>query len=310
MIIKLTKQRVVLASAVCLAVLGFILAFLLYRHTAINKIKIPKMEQRSSLPNGEFLDWSAVKTLFPKYAKVAVIDVDTGLQFQVQRRDGYKHADVQPLTAADTAVMKQIYKSGWSWKRKAVIVQLDNGKKIAASMNGMPHGQGAIANNNFNGHFCIHFKGCKTHGGGKVDPAHQLMIWKSANILDQQFRLLSPQDIVKMFFTAVDQNELSIAGKLVYSDTDIGPFLKRLANIKNIKVDRIENIAADRFSVDIRLVFDNSVKEFRKKMLISTIQKEYWKVEASSILTLFDNDVGVESHHIIEEAEDLEEHMI
>ncbi len=308
MIINLNKKWTVFTFAI---VLGFLvlMGFLLYKYS-INKHIKQDSGQFPSPSYGDYLDWNEVKILFPKWAKVTIIDVDTGLQFQVQRRGGYNHADVQPLTAVDTAVMKQIYKAGWSWKRKAVIVQLDNGKKIAASMNGMPHGQGAIANNKFNGHFCIHFKGCKTHGGGKVDAAHQLMIWKSANILDQQFSLLSPQDIVKLFFTAVDQNELGIVGKLVYSDTDIGSFLNSLANIKSIKVDRIESIAADRFSVDIRAVFDNSSKEFCKKMIISTVQKEYWRVEAASILTAFDNDLWVESYQIIEEAEDLEEHMI
>ena len=39
-------------------------------------------------------------------------------------------------------------------------------------MNGMPHGTSTI-DNDFGGHFCIHFKNSKTHGTDRVDPDHQ-----------------------------------------------------------------------------------------------------------------------------------------
>ena len=53
--------------------------------------------------------------------------------------------------------MKTIYQGKWSWQRKAIIVELEDGRRLAASMHGMPHGAGAIRGNNFNGHFCVHF---------------------------------------------------------------------------------------------------------------------------------------------------------
>ena len=37
----------------------------------------------------------------------------------------------------------------------------------------MPHGTCAITNNNFDGHFCIHFYNSRTHGTNRVDEAHQ-----------------------------------------------------------------------------------------------------------------------------------------
>lgn len=61
--------------------------------------------------------------------------METGLQFQVQRRAGKNHADVQPLTKQDTAVMKQIYQGKWSWKRRAILVRKDD-QFLAASMHG------------------------------------------------------------------------------------------------------------------------------------------------------------------------------
>ncbi|MCC3377949.1 hypothetical protein LKX83_33445, partial [Cohnella sp. REN36] len=69
---------------------------------------------------------------------------------------GKYHADVQPLTKADTKIMKQIYNGKWSWKRKAIVVKKDH-HYYAASMQGMPHGGDGIPDNSFSGHFCIHF---------------------------------------------------------------------------------------------------------------------------------------------------------
>ncbi len=107
----------------------------------------------------------------PKGAKFKVKDIKTGKVFSVKRWSGYNHADCEPLTSSDTAIMKSIF-GHWSWKRRAILVKI-NGHVYAASMNGMPHGTGTIDNNNFDGHFCIHFLGSKTHGSGKVDETHQ-----------------------------------------------------------------------------------------------------------------------------------------
>ena len=99
-------------------------------------------------------------------------DVATGKTFQARRRFGSNHLDSEPLTASDTAVLKSLYGGEWSWNRRAILV-LYNGHVYAASMNGMPHGTSTISNNNFDGHFCIHFYKSKTHGSGKVDDMHQ-----------------------------------------------------------------------------------------------------------------------------------------
>lgn len=241
------------------------------------------------IPYGEFLSWDEVNRLFPKNASATVIDFDTGMQFRVQRRGGYNHTDVQPFTANDTAIMKSIYEGKWAWKRRAVILQLDTGRRIAASMNGMPHGQGAIKDNNFDGHFCIHFKDCKTHASNKVDLAHQMMIWKSGNVLDQQLQSLSPAEIIAVFFTAVDQHELNIARKLIDSNVEKESLLRDLDSIENIKADNIKNIGGNKFSANIRVVFNDSTREFRQDIVINTIQNEpYWQIEASSINPLLD----------------------
>lgn len=134
---------------------------------------------------GEKVAWSLARNIFAIGDIATVIDVETGYTFKIKRKGGHNHADCEPLTAMDTAAMKKIYGS-WSWTRKAVVLVVD-GKKIAASMAGMPHGSENIKDNKFNGHFDIHFYGSMTHGSeytksGKplVDPDHQAMVRKAS----------------------------------------------------------------------------------------------------------------------------------
>ena len=119
----------------------------------------------------ESLNWFKHPDRIPHHAKFQVKDIKTGKVFNVKRWTGSNHADCEPATARDTSIMKSIY-GHWSWKRRPILVKY-NGRVYAASMNGMPHGTGTIKNNNFDGHFCIHFTGSKTHGSKKVDSAHQ-----------------------------------------------------------------------------------------------------------------------------------------
>ena len=120
------------------------------------------------------LSWSEVQRIFTHNSVARVIDVETGKSFRVRRYYGSLHADCEPLTAEDTAIMKSIYGS-WSWTRRAIVLEI-SGRRIAASMNGYPHGTGAIKTNNFDGHFCIHFKGSRIHRTGRSDPDHQAAI--------------------------------------------------------------------------------------------------------------------------------------
>ena len=126
----------------------------------------------SSAGKTERLDWfNGGSNKIPKGATFKVKDIKTGKVFTAKRWSGYNHLDAEPKTAEDTKIMKSIF-GHWTWRRRAVLVKYD-GHVYAASMNGMPHGTSTISGNNFDGHFCIHFYGSKTHGSGKVDSTHQ-----------------------------------------------------------------------------------------------------------------------------------------
>ncbi len=156
-----------------------------------------------SRQNNYMANWfGSVANIFSRGTVATVYDIKSGLSFKAKRTYGENHADCEPLTANDTAIMKKIYGGKWSWSRKAVVVEV-NGMKFAASINGMPHagldkypagkyvsnrsgGFGAglnfdqVKGNNFNGHFCIHFYHSKTHGTNRIDQKHQAMI-RTAN---------------------------------------------------------------------------------------------------------------------------------
>lgn len=191
------------------------------------KILFPWLEKlKNKAMIGEFVSWNQAKNIFKKYDSARVIDIETGMSFNVQRRAGSKHADVQPLTAADSAIMKKIYGGKWSWKRRAVLVEL-KGKRLAGSMNGMPHGAGAIRGNAFNGHFCIHFRDSELHSNRK-DLAHQIMVWKAAGVIEEMLAKASPDEILKITLKYMEQGDYKSALSLIQEQckgTDISPKL-------------------------------------------------------------------------------------
>lgn len=127
----------------------------------------------------ELVLWSEATSLFPRGEKARVIDVKTGRSFHIRRFAGTYHADVEPLSAQDTQIMREIYGGRWSWERRAIILEV-GGRRLAASMNGQPHGRGAISENGFGGHFCIHLLGSHTHGTQRMDFQHQAKILEAA----------------------------------------------------------------------------------------------------------------------------------
>ncbi len=139
--------------------------------------------QSSSAANqkrtAKLMSWPDVDKLFAVGKTARVTDCKTGLSFQVRRLYGHAHADVEPVTAADTAVFKKIYGGKWCWDRHPVVVEIA-GQFIAGSINGMPHGGESITTNQFAGHFCIHFLNSSTHGTGKTDKLHQEAVLAAA----------------------------------------------------------------------------------------------------------------------------------
>jgi hypothetical protein len=174
----------------------------------------------------EVLHWDIANQILPKGTTFTVVDVETGLQFRVQRRAGNKHADVQPLSRKDTKIMKEIYNGKWSWNRRAIIVLIDD-QIIAASMHGMPHGAGAIKNG-FPGHFCIHFWGSSTHRSDHMDLSHKIMILKAGGKIHDYMNHIDPFELIQIFAIAINTHDHQLLELTVAKET-----LSPLTKLKN-----------------------------------------------------------------------------
>ncbi|MHB8172032.1 MAG: peptidoglycan-binding protein [Thermincolia bacterium] len=130
--------------------------------------------------HGEYADWwEDARYAFPIGAEATIRDFETGKTFKIKRYYGINHADVEPMTAEDTAVIKELYPK-WSWNTRAIIVEVGD-RKLAASMSGMPHSIETIGEaNNFDGHFDIHFLNSRSHNTNSIRADHQAMVKKAA----------------------------------------------------------------------------------------------------------------------------------
>ena len=139
----------------------------------LKKIESAVASANSGKITTERLDWfNGGKNVIPNGAVFQIKDVSTGLIFSARRQSGGSHMDAEPLTAEDTAILKKINGGTFSWRRRAVLVKY-NGHVYAASIYSEPHGTNTILDNNFDGQFCLHFYGSKTHGTNRVDADHQ-----------------------------------------------------------------------------------------------------------------------------------------
>ena len=110
----------------------------------------------------EFLNWSEAKNVVKTGVPIRVYDVRTGLSYTIQCFSRSGHADVEPLTAADTETILRSRNGVWAWAPRPVWVTIGD-RTIAASLNGMPHAGSTISGNNMNGHLCLHFGGTVTN---------------------------------------------------------------------------------------------------------------------------------------------------
>jgi hypothetical protein len=234
--------------------------------------------------NIEMVPWKDVNILLPKYSKFTVLDIETGKYFQVQRRAGSRHADVQPLTSRDTKIMKSIYGGKWSWKRRAIIV-IHKDQWIAASMHGMPHGGGALKNN-FPGHFCIHFDGSTTHRTNNMDLSHKLMILKAAGKLESYLWQADPYEVANAYIAGIKQQD-----QLITSFTSLQQIRWRhvFSQIENVKIARLQHLPVkdlnEQLYLNIPIEIDWFLKDTGRQTfkgvihLVRFSQYDHWKVD-------------------------------
>ena len=131
----------------------------------------------------EKIDWftGGIQQMWPKGANQKVYDVRTGIVWWAHRWSGGYHADIEPLTAADTARLCKIYgvKNAEEivkkdlWEKRPCLVTIGT-RTFACSLYGVPHNPDGdtIPDNDMTGQICLHFTNSKGHESGKVSSGH------------------------------------------------------------------------------------------------------------------------------------------
>lgn len=141
--------------------------------------------------------------------KARLMDIATGLEFDIYVQSTNKnHADVEPLTASDTATMCRIYNVSTAgqipWNRRAMVLTI-GGYQFVCSIYGEGHGQDNKPNNNYPGQFCVHFNGSNINSGdgGSVPDSsnHQAIIKDAVETLKKKEVTLTDGTKVKITVT-------------------------------------------------------------------------------------------------------------
>jgi hypothetical protein len=251
------------------------------------------VEQLNSLRFGELLSWQEADRLLPRYSNLSLMDLETGLTWKAQRRAGSLHADIQPLTKQDTEQLRAVYSGTWSWDRRAVIVLVGD-RRIAASINGMPHGAGAL-NNGFPGHHCLHFWQSTTHTSNKPDPAHAVMVHRAAGKLHSYLRQLPPADLELAMLEMAGQGEIGIIRLGIPHQPKGNDQAQLVSKIKNIKawgsqqMEVSDHKHATEYKISVYFRGDN--REHKKSITVTSryhAQLDRWLVDADFITQLIE----------------------
>jgi len=86
---------------------------------------------------------------------------------------------MEAATAEDTAKLKSVFGGDFSFFKRAVVIDID-GRKIAASLQGQPHGKDMVPGNDMPGHLCLFFDGSLSHVGMLPDVEHVNHVYRAA----------------------------------------------------------------------------------------------------------------------------------
>ena len=121
----------------------------------------PSSALTTTAPDGSkirLLHWfNDVKPTLKGGQHLLIYDPSTGISWTLRIHSCGRHCDAEPLTAKDTANMLKAFGGENTWNQKGVYVKLPSGIWTIGSTHDMPHDNGTISDNNFNGHLCVHF---------------------------------------------------------------------------------------------------------------------------------------------------------
>ena len=126
--------------------------------TATPKPTAPAVNAAPKASQVRYANWyTEIRSRARTYPYATVYDYNTGLSWKVHMFSIGAHADCEPVSATDTAIMVQAFGGKYTWTPKPVWVVMSDGRVYMASTHDNPHGVDHNTSNNFPGHLCIHF---------------------------------------------------------------------------------------------------------------------------------------------------------
>ena len=142
-------------------------------------IPIGTSQVKEGAVKGEAMVWSDVKAALSVGSSYLVTDYNTGSTFYLQYAGGENHAEMEVRDSQSSAAVREVFGGEFNFSKRAVTVTI-NGKQIAASLQGWPHGSDTIPSNDMNGHICLYFDGSLSHVGSLPDAEHQELVYRAS----------------------------------------------------------------------------------------------------------------------------------
>ena len=144
--------------------------------------------QVEALPEGivpynvEMLSWwEGVRPILPLHTPIRITDIGTGIYYYVISMSNGNHADVETITAEDTALLDESFNWVRTWSARPVWVTIGD-RVFSAAIHNMPHEGWTVHGNNMNGHLCLHFYESRTHNTNQ--PVYHNVILRAQKIFE------------------------------------------------------------------------------------------------------------------------------
>ena len=157
---------------------------ILFRHDVARadiaaSIPIGSAREGEPVPAGELLGWEQVKSLLELNASYTITDYNTGETFSMVYVGGEHHAEMECADSFNAGIFREVFGGEYNYSKRPVTISI-NGRSIAASLYGWPHGEDHYSGNEMDGHTCLFFDGSLSHVGGLPDAEHAEMIYQAA----------------------------------------------------------------------------------------------------------------------------------
>ncbi len=125
----------------------------------------------SQTQTGERVSWSEVATLLEQGASYELIDFNTGSTFSMTYVGGESHAEMECTSPTDTTTYKETFGGEFNYSKRPMLIDI-GGRIIACSLQGEPHGDDTVSQNDMDGHACLFFYESRSHVAALPDVEH------------------------------------------------------------------------------------------------------------------------------------------